>query len=94
MLSPEWERTFAENLIGAGDDRHLAMAPSKIQEFVAAVLRKLEEAAASGHAAALVTSAGARPFVRSVIERVRPQTMVISQNEIHPQIKLRNLGVV
>ncbi|MGD9799591.1 MAG: flagellar biosynthesis protein FlhA [Parvularculaceae bacterium] len=94
ILSPEWERTFAENLIGAGDDRHLAMAPSKIQEFVAAVLRKLEEAAASGHAAALVTSAGARPFVRSVIERVRPQTMVLSQNEIHPQIKLRNLGVV
>ncbi|MCB2113052.1 MAG: flagellar biosynthesis protein FlhA [Parvularculaceae bacterium] len=94
MLSPEWEREFADNLIGAGDERRLAMAPSKIQEFVAAVLGRLEEAAAAGHAAALVTSAGARPFVRSVIERVRPQTMVLSQNEIHPQIRLRNLGLV
>jgi flagellar biosynthesis protein FlhA len=93
-LSSDWERTFAENLIGAGDDRQLAMAPSKIQEFVAAVLRKLEDAAASGYAAALVTSAGVRPFVRSVIERVRPQTMVLSQNEIHPHIRLRNLGSV
>jgi flagellar biosynthesis protein FlhA len=93
-LSSEWERAFQENLIGAGPDRQLAMAPSKIQEFVAAVLRKLEDAAASGYAAALVTSAGVRPFVRSVIERVRPQTMVLSQNEIHPQIRLRNLGSV
>ncbi len=93
-LSSDWERAFADNLIGSGDDRQLSMAPTKIQEFVGAVLRKLEEAAASGYAAALVTSAGARPFVRSVIERVRPQTMVLSQNEIHPQIRLRNLGSV
>lgn len=94
MLSSEWERAFAENLVGAGNDRQLALAPSKIQEFVAAVLRKLEDAAAAGYSAALVTSAGARPFVRSVIERVRPQTMVLSQNEIHPHIRLRNLGAV
>ncbi|MFZ5616913.1 MAG: FHIPEP family type III secretion protein, partial [Pseudomonadota bacterium] len=93
-LSSDWERAFADNLIGAGADRQLAMAPSKIQEFVGAVLRKLEEAAASGYAAALVTSAGVRPFVRSVIERVRPQTIVLSQNEIHPHIRLRNLGSV
>lgn len=93
-LSSEWERAFAENLIGSGDDRQLSMAPTRIQEFVGAVLRKLEEAAASGYAAALVTSAAARPFVRSVIERVRPQTMVLSQNEIHPQIRLRNLGSI
>lgn len=93
-LSSTWEREFAENLIGAGTERQLAMAPSKIQEFVADVLRKLEDAAASGYAAALVTSAAARPFVRSVIERVRPQTMVLSQNEIHPHMRLRNLGSI
>jgi flagellar biosynthesis component FlhA len=29
-----------------------------------------------------------------VIERVRPQTMVLSQNEIHPQVRLRNLGSI
>lgn len=93
-LSADWETAFSDNLIGAGQDRRLALAPSKIQEFVAAVLGKLEDAAASGYAAALVTSAGVRPFVRSVIERVRPQTMVLSQNEIHPQVRLRHLGSV
>jgi len=93
-LSSDWERAFAENVIGDGADRQLAMAPSKIQEFVAAALRKLEEAAGAGYAAALVTSAQARPFVRSVIERVRPQTMVLSQAEIHPHVRLRNLGSI
>ncbi len=93
-LSQDWERAFAENIIGQGAERQLAMAPSKIQDFVAAALRKLEDAAASGYAAALVTSAAARPFVRSVIERVRPQTMVLSQAEIHPHVRLRNLGSI
>ncbi|HBK91262.1 MAG TPA: flagellar biosynthesis protein FlhA [Parvularcula sp.] len=93
-LSQDWERAFAENVIGQGAERQLAMAPSKIQDFVAAALRKLEDAAASGYAAALVTSAAARPFVRSVIERVRPQTMVLSQAEIHPHVRLRNLGSI
>ncbi|MFN0024250.1 MAG: flagellar biosynthesis protein FlhA [Parvularculaceae bacterium] len=93
-LSSDWERAFADTVIGQGTERQLAMAPSKIQEFVAAALRKLEDAAGSGYAAALVTSAAARPFVRSVIERVRPQTMVLSQAEIHPHVRLRNLGTI
>ena len=93
-LSPDWERAFADSVLGDGDDRQLVMAPTSLREFVSEALSRLEEAAAAGHAAALVTSANIRPFVRSVIERVRPQTMVLSQNEIHPQAKLVNLGQV
>jgi flagellar biosynthesis protein FlhA len=93
-LSYDWERAFSEGVVGERDERQLALAPSKIQEFVAAALRKLEEAASLGHTAAIVTSAAVRPFVRSVIERVRPQTLILSQNEIHPQARLRNLGAI
>jgi len=32
----------------------------------------------------LVTSASIRPFVRSLVERFRSQTTVLSQAEIHP----------
>ena len=93
-LSPDWERAFADGLAGQGEDRQLAMAPTKLQEFVAGALGKLEEAAVNGASAAIVTSAGIRPFVRSVIERVRPQTTVLSQNEIHPHTRLKNLGQI
>jgi flagellar biosynthesis protein FlhA len=93
-LSPQWEREFADALIGDGAERQLALAPSRLQEFVGAAMRKLEEAAAEGASAAIVTSAAIRPFVRSVIERVRAQTTVLSQNEIHPHTRLRNLGQI
>ena len=29
-LSPEWEQSFAESIVGQGDDRQLSMAPSKL----------------------------------------------------------------
>ena len=93
-LSSEWENEFADALIGDHDARQLAMAPSKLQDFVALALNGLEEAAQKGYSAAIVTSATVRPFVRSVIERVRPQTMVLSQNEIHPHTRLKNLGQI
>jgi len=93
-LSSDWEHAFTENLIGQGDDRQLALAPSKLQDFVGVALKKLEEAASNGHSAAIVASAVSRPFVRSVIERVRPQTPVLSQNEIHPTARLTNLGQI
>ena len=93
-LSAAWEHEFADALIGEGETRQLALAPSKLQEFVAAALKKLEQAAAAGETAAIVTSASIRPFVRSVLERVRAQTAVLSQNEIHPHTRLKNLGQI
>jgi flagellar biosynthesis protein FlhA len=32
--------------------------------------------------------------VRSIIERFRPTTVVISQNEIHPKARLKTLGQI
>ena len=45
-LSPEWEAAFAEALVGPPEDRQLAMAPSKLQEFMQR-LRGAFDAAAS-----------------------------------------------
>jgi len=93
-LSPEWEQAFAEALIGDGEERQLAMAPSQLQDFITAVRETYEEFAKQGETPVLLTSPGIRPYVRSVIERFRPQTMVMSQNEIHPKAKIKTLGQV
>ena len=45
-----------------------------------------------GEAPALLTSPSLRPYVRSIVERVRPTTMILSQNEIHPKVKIKTLG--
>ena len=48
----------------------------------------------SGEAAVLLTGPQIRPYVRSIIERFRGQTVVMSQNEIHPKARLRTIGSV
>ncbi len=93
-LSPQWEQAFGEALIGDGEDRHLAMAPSKLQEFVAKVRDSFEAAARAGEVPVLLTSPMARPFVRSIVERFRSHTTVLSQNEIHARARLKTIGSV
>ncbi|MEB2632090.1 FHIPEP family type III secretion protein, partial [Peribacillus frigoritolerans] len=36
-LSARWEQAFAESIVGTGEDRSLAMQPSKLSEFMTAV---------------------------------------------------------
>lgn len=93
-LSPAWEQAFAESIVGQGEERQLAMAPSKLQEFIAHVRGTFERLAMEGHMPVLLTSPGIRPYVRSIIERFRPATTVLSQNEIHPKAKLRTLAQI
>jgi flagellar biosynthesis protein FlhA len=93
-LSAKWEQAFAESIVGQGDDRQLAMQPSKLSEFIGLVRDRFEQAAQEGEAPVLVTSAGVRPFVRSIIERFRAQTPVLSQSEIHPRARLKTVGSI
>jgi flagellar biosynthesis protein FlhA len=93
-MSPEWEAAFGEALIGQGDDRQLALAPSRLQDFIRAVRETFERAALSGETPVLLTSPAIRPYVRSIIERFRGQTPVMSQNEVHPRARLKTVGVI
>ncbi|WP_407178751.1 flagellar biosynthesis protein FlhA [Bradyrhizobium sp. STM 3562] len=93
-LSAKWEQAFAESLVGQGDERTLAMQPSKLSDFMGAVRDAFERAARDGEAPVLVTSAAIRPFVRSLVERFRAQTTVLSQAEIHPRARLKTVGSV
>jgi flagellar biosynthesis protein FlhA len=93
-LSPDWEAAFSDALVGPGEDKQLALAPSKLQEFIRATRDAFDRAAQNGDAAVLLTSPGIRPYVRSLIERFRGQTPVMSQNEIHPRVKLKTVGMV
>jgi flagellar biosynthesis protein FlhA len=93
-LSAKWEQNFIESIVGQGDDKALAMQPSRLSEFITLVRERFEDAAREGEAPVLVTSPTARPFVRSIVERFRAQTPVLSQAEIHPRIRLKTVGSI
>ncbi|MEL6062934.1 flagellar biosynthesis protein FlhA [Methylobacterium sp. DCY52] len=93
-LSPAWEQAFLESIVGEREERYLAMQPSKLSDFVNAVRDRFETAARQGEMPVLVTSAQTRPFVRSIIERFRRETPVMSQAEIHPRARLRTVSSI
>jgi flagellar biosynthesis protein FlhA len=93
-LTAKWEQAFAESILGEGDNRQLAMQPSRLSEFITLVRERFEEAARQGENPVLVTSPGIRAFVRSIVERFRTQTTVLSQSEIHPRARLKTVGSI
>jgi flagellar biosynthesis protein FlhA len=93
-LTAKWEQAFAESIVGQGDDRNLAMQPSKLTDFINQVREKFEQAAREGEAPVLVTSPAIRPFVRGIVERFRAQTSVLAQSEIHPRARLKTVASI
>ncbi len=92
-LSAPWEQTFSEALSGTGnEERMLSLQPSKIQEFITIVRKRYDNFAMQGESPVLLTSPSIRPYVRSIVERFRPTTTILSQNEIHPRAKIKTLG--
>jgi flagellar biosynthesis protein FlhA len=93
-LSPYWDNAFVESLVGQGEDRQLVMAPSSLQAFVTTVREFYDRMATDGQLPCMLTNPSIRPYVRSVMERIRPATVVLSQNEVHSRMRVRNLGVI
>ncbi|TBW37438.1 flagellar biosynthesis protein FlhA [Siculibacillus lacustris] len=93
-MSPAWEMAFAESLIGDGEMKSLAMAPSKLGEFVSTVREAFDDAARMGEIPVLLTSPGTRTHVRAIVERFRPHTVVMSQAEVHPRVRLKTVGSI
>ena len=91
-VSAEWEAAFAEAIVPQGEERQLAIAPSKLREFVQRLKAAYEPVAAENPV--VVCSASIRPHVRMIVERSQPATVVLAQQEIHPKARIRALGSV
>jgi flagellar biosynthesis protein FlhA len=91
-LSAEWETAFSESMIGPPEDRQLAMAPSRLGEFMRRFKEVFETHAAESPA--LLTSAGLRAPLRAVIERIRPSTPVLAQTEIFARARIRTVATI
>ena len=55
-LSPEWEAAFSDSLVGPPEDRHLAIAPTQLNEFMQRFRAVFDGATAGGEAPVLLCS--------------------------------------
>jgi flagellar biosynthesis protein FlhA len=93
-LTPNWEAAFLESLVGPAEDRQLAMAPSKLNEFIGRLRTALDGAAAAGEAPVVLVNGALRAPIRSIVERLRPATSVLAQAEISARVRIRTLETI
>lgn len=92
MLSPEWDNTINQSLMGEGNHTQLALPPTKLHEFTQRVSDVFDRLAAQGILPVLLVGPQVRSQIRSIIERFRPSTVVLSQAEIHPKAKIKTVS--
>lgn len=93
-MSADWEVAFTEALVGPPEERQLAIAPSRLSDFMERLRAVFDAANAAGEQPALVCSGPIRPHVRAIVERFRPATMVLAHTEIHPRARIRTVGTL
>ena len=93
-LSPEWEDTIASALVGPPDDCQLVLPQDKLQEFLTRLRNVVEAAVQAGNKPVLLTSGRIRSHVRSIVDRIRLNTPVIAQTEIHRRAQIKVVGTI
>jgi flagellar biosynthesis protein FlhA len=93
-------RDIEEKLIAAvqpgdkpGTTQFLA-DPVLIKKLVPAVNRMIEDLTSQGVSPAFLVTPMIRHHVKRLLDRFLPQVVVLSHNEIHPQLRVKSVGLV
>ncbi len=91
FFDPNLERAVEQAVEHGEHTSHLNLAPQTVNEL----LESARGANGQGYGSwTLLTSAGARHFVRQILEANHPQATVLSHGEVPPATKVVSLGVL
>ncbi|MBS0235901.1 MAG: flagellar biosynthesis protein FlhA [Proteobacteria bacterium] len=94
ILSAAWDQLTSESLVGEGEEKALALPPSKLNELVGAINSEYDKHVVAGEIPVILVSPSLRPYIRMIVERFRPSITVLSQSEIHAKAKIRTVGQI
>ncbi|MBV1835606.1 flagellar biosynthesis protein FlhA [Acetobacter estunensis] len=93
-LGPNWEAVFMDSMVGPPEDRQLAMAPSKLNDFITRLRAVLDQVSSQGESPVLVVNGSIRGAMHAIMERLRPATPVLAQSEIAPRARIRTVATI
>lgn len=91
FLDPATEQTIESAVQHSEQNSILVLSPQTVREIVTGIERKLDR---RDVATVLVTSSGARYFVRQILEPSLPNVFPVAHNEVPPGVRILSLGVV
>ena len=92
LLDPLVEDTVRRGISRHGEAATLALPPAQARDVVAAVLRAIGEARASGGRPIVVASPDVRRFLRGLLDVDAPDVPVVSHAELTPELSLTPLA--
>jgi flagellar biosynthesis protein FlhA len=91
LLEPGVERAFEQRIEHTDQNSHLTASPEMIRDLITRLERTIPKP--EGPVVVLVSSS-IRFFMRQIAEGSSPNLVFISHNEVPPEVRVMNLGVV
>ncbi len=93
-IDPRLDQQLAAAIQQTQQGTYLALDPLVAQKVFIAIRHAVERVTLRGIAPVLLCSPGIRPHLRKLVERMFPNLVVLSVNEIAPQAQLQSLETV
>jgi flagellar biosynthesis protein FlhA len=92
-MNPEIERCIADAVVHTDQGSYLALEPQHAKDIMGRFRRAVETASSSGSPVVLC-SPNVRMYVRQLLERYLPSVVILSHNEIPPNVRVVSVGMV
>ena len=93
-MDQELENQVAGAIQDSGQGAYLGLNPNMAQAIINATDAKLEQFSINNYQPLLLCSPLIRPHVKKLVERFIPNLIVLSHNEVAPDVRIEALGVV
>ncbi len=88
------EESLAQNLIQTEKGQELSLDPKLTQTILASLNERIEEATNMGEKMIVLCSPVVRRHFKKLTEKFIPNLIVVSHNELSPEVNIRSLGTV
>jgi flagellar biosynthesis protein FlhA len=88
------EESLAQNLIQTEHGQQLSLDPRMTQSILASLNERIEEATEMGEKMVILCSPVIRRHFKRLTEKFIPNLIVVSHNELSPEVNIRSLGTV
>ena len=93
-LDPAVDGMISHSIQHTDHGSYLALEPEKSQKILMTLNKEVHNVGKQGLVPILLTSPVSRSYIKRLTERYMPDLVVLSHNEIPPDITIKNLGMV
>ncbi|RKQ37500.1 flagellar biosynthesis protein FlhA [Oceanobacillus halophilus] len=93
-VSGKVEKLIAENVKQTEHGNYLALDPETQQTIITSIHEQVEKLSLQEETAIVLCSPAIRMYLKQLLDRFLPQVVVLSYNELEPNVQVQSVGVV